>query len=182
MSRLYQSRLPHHIRALTSTGLLALALALGGCTSGESEVESALQKTQDQLQQLAAALDTGKVRNAMIIKQYATVLKASREELVPLLAELEKEATTMSPVYQGLQQRYLAVKDNVEQFEHWTDKVQELLAIQNAAHLEIYNDALSDTVNVIADLSQGELARVNAISQEAEQKANSAKNYGGYYT
>lgn len=170
------NRLPYHIRAVACTVLLALNL--GGCTSGEAEVESALQKTQVQLQQLAAALDAGKVRNAMIIKQYATVLKASRPELVPLLAELEKEATTMSPVYQGLQQRYLAVKDNTEQFENWTDKVQELLAIQNAANLAIYNDALSDTVNVIADLSQGELARVNAISAEAEQKANNAKNYG----
>jgi hypothetical protein len=179
MSSLNQmNRLPHHIRALASTGLLSLIFVLGGCTSGEAEVESALQKTQGQLQQLAAALGAGKIRNATIIKQYGLVLKASRPELVPLLVELEKDATTMGPVYQSLQQRYAAVKDNLEQFGNWTDKVQELQAIQNAANLAIYNDALSDTVNVIADLSQGELARVNAISQEAEQKANGAKNYG----
>ena len=172
---LYHTR-PSSRRVLVSTVLLALLL--GGCTSGDAKVEAALKETQVRLQGLTAALETGKVRNATIITEYASLLKSSRPELVPLLVELEKEATTLSPVYQGLQQRFSAVKDNSEQFENWTEKVQELLAIQNAATLAVYNDALSDTVNVIADLSEGKLARVNAISQEAEQKANNAKNYG----
>lgn len=170
------NQLLYYIRALST--MILLASMLSGCTSGKSEVEAALAKTQSRLQELATALDSGTVRNATLIRQYATILKSSRPELVPLLVELEKEATTMSPVYQSLQQRYSAVKDNIEQFDNWTDKVQELLAIQSAATLAIYNDALSDTVNVIADLSRGELARVNAISQEAEQKANNAKDYG----
>lgn len=177
---LYHTR-PSSSRSLSSRSLVStvlLALLLGGCSSGDSKVEAALRETQVRLQGLTNALETGRVRNATIITEYASLLKSSRPELVPLLVELEKEATTLSPVYQGLQQRFSAVKDNSEQFENWREKVQELLAIQNAATLAIYNDALSDTVNVIADLSEGKLARVNAISQEAEQKANNAKNYG----
>lgn len=170
------NRLLHHVWALS--GMLLLVLVLGGCTSGEAEVESALQKTQVQLQELTAALEGGKVRNATFITQYAAFLKVNRPELVPLLVELEKEATTMSPVYLGLQQRFSAVKDNTEQFDNWTDKVLELQAIQRAASLDIFNDALSDTVNVLADFSKGELARVNAISRAAELKANNAKDFG----
>lgn len=170
------NRLLHHVWALS--GMLLLVLVLGGCTSGEAEVESALQKTQVQLQELTAALEGGKVRNATLITQYAAILKVNRPELVPLLVELEKEATTKSPVYQGLQRRFSAVKDNTEQFDNWTDKVLELQAIQRAASLDIFNDALSDTVNVLADFSKGELARVNAISQAAELKANNAKDFG----
>ena len=37
---------------------------------------------------------------------------------------------------------------------------------------------MSDTVNVIADLSEGELARVNAVSKQTDLKANSSKDYG----
>ncbi len=170
------NRLLHHVWALS--GMLLLVLVLGGCTSGEAEVESALQKTQVQLQELTAALEGGKVRNATLITQYAAILKVNRPELVPLLVELEKEATTKSPVYQGLQRRFSAVKDNTEQFDNWTDKVLELQAIQRAASLDIFNDALSDTVNVLADFSKGELARVNAISQADELKANNAKDFG----
>ena len=42
----------------------------------------------------------------------------------------------------------------------------------------MFNDALSDPVNVIADLSEGSLSRVNSISREAEMQANGAQNFG----
>ena len=47
-----------------------------------------------------------------------------------------------------------------------------------SARISAYNDALSDTVNVLADLSNGELARVNAVSQQAEQRMNRSKDHG----
>jgi len=37
---------------------------------------------------------------------------------------------------------------------------------------------MADTVNVIADLSNGELARVNSVSKDTEIRMNSAKDYG----
>ncbi len=161
-----------------NVAVLLLLLGLIGCSSGEEQVAQALANTERQLETLGSALDSGTIRNASIIKQYSAVLKKSRPELVPLLVELEKESTRQGPVFQGLVQRQAAIRDNIEQFDSWTDKVEELKAIQNAASLAIYNDALSDTVNVIADLSRGELARVNAVSQEAEQQANGSKDFG----
>jgi hypothetical protein len=159
-------------------GLVVTALALGGCDSGESRVEDALQNADKSLKVLGAALDKGTIRNATIIRQYAGILKASRPELAPLLVELEKESTTQGPLFKSLRSRFQGVRDQVEQFPSWKEKHAELVAIIRGADLSIYNDALSDTVNVIADLSKGELARVNAISREAEQKMNKSTDYG----
>ncbi len=161
------------------TLILTLSMLLQACgESGEAQVQGALLNAANRLSELATALDNKTVRNANVLRQYVSVLRADRPELGMLLTELEKEATKEGPLYQSLQNRHLAVKDSTEYFESWTDKVAELQSIQSGASIAVYNDALSDSVNVIADMSDGKLARVNAISQQAEQKANNAKNYG----
>ena len=172
----YIRRLRLKIRLLFC--VVVAAIILSGCNSGESRVEDALENAETYLKGLNTALDNGTVRNATIITQYAGILKSSRPELAPLLRELEKEATTEGPLFKSLQSRFQGIKDNTEQFPSWKEKHTELTAIIRGADLSIYNDALSDTVNVIADLSRGELARVNAVSQEAEQKMNNSSDYG----
>lgn len=158
--------------------IVVAALVLSGCSSGERMVEDALANTDRGLQDLNTAIDQGRVRNATIIKQYVRILKSSRPELAPLLVELENDGTTQGPLFKSLKNRFQGIKDNTEQFPSWKEKHAELVAIANGANLSIYNDALSDTVNVIADLSRGELARVNAVSQEVEQKMNKSSDYG----
>ena len=158
--------------------IVVAAFVLSGCSSGEGMVEDALANADRRLQELNTAIDQGKVRNATIIKKYARILKSSRPELAPLLVELEKDGTTEGPLFKSLKNRFQGIKDNTEQFPSWKEKHAELVAIANGANFSIYNDALSDTVNVIADLSRGELARVNAVSQEVEQKMNKSSDYG----
>lgn len=147
-------------------------------SSGKAQLAGALLSTERRLQELEQSLNAGSIRNAGILRQYAKILRAKRPELAALLSELEKESGTSGPVFKDLQSRFRGVKNGTEYFESWTDKVAELKAIQSAAQPAVYNDALSDTVNVIADMSAGELARVNAVSQRAEQQANQSKNYG----
>ncbi len=149
-----------------------LPLLLVGCSSSESKIAAAVQQADQALTGLKQALDGNQVRNATIVTQYVSVMKNSRPELAPLLSELQKEATTQSPVYQNLNSRFLAARDGTESFPSWIEQVDELSAIAEASSVAMYNDALSDTVNVIADLSGGELARVNAVSREAEQMMN----------
>ena len=170
------SRVGHQIRLLFC--LVVAALVLSGCNSGERRVEDALGNADKHIAALKMAIDNGTVRNATIIKKYSRILQSSRPELAPLLVELEKDGTTEGPLFKSLQNRFQGIKDNTQQFPSWKEKYTELVAITNGANLSIFNDALSDTVNVIADLSRGELARVNAVSQEAEQKMNKSADYG----
>ncbi len=151
---------------------------LVGCSSGESKVEDQLAIVETNLQGLRSAINSNGLRNATFIRQYASILKSKRPELVPLLVELEKDATIQGPLIAGLQQRYNGLKDGSEHYESWTGKLVEAQKLNAATQRDAYNDALSDTVNVLADLSDGELARVNALSNSAEQSLNNSKSYG----
>ena len=171
--------MPSLVRFILSTSLLAAVLGVAGCgSSGSAQVEGELLSTENRLRQLEEAINGGALRNATLIRQYADILTERRPELAPLLRQLKKEAGTDSPIYKSLKDRFQRAKDGTETFENWTDKVAELQSIQSGADTSVYNDALSDTVNVIADMSDSELARVNAVSQEQEQKLNSSKSYG----
>ena len=160
-------------------GIIVASYLLVSCgSSGKAQLERELLSTERRLQELEKSLDAGAIRNAVIVRQYAKILSEKKPELSPLLRELEKESASNGPVIKDLQARYSGVKDETEYFESWTDKVSELKSIQTAAQPTVYNDALSDTVNVIADMSDGELARVNSISREAEQRTNQSKDHG----
>jgi len=158
--------------------LIVVVLLLGACSSGDAQVEGELLSTERRLSELESALKIGSLRNAAFIKQYSSILRQSKPQFGPLLSELEKEASIANPMYQSLQSRFDAIRNNVESFDSWAEKVEELKLIQSASNVNAFNDALSDTVNVIADLSQGELARVNAVSKDTETKMNNSKDYG----
>ena len=157
---------------------IVLSVFLAGCSSGESKVQDQLAIVETNLQNLRNAINGNGLRNATFIRQYSSILKSKRPELVPLLVELEKDATVQGPLFVGLQQRYNSLKDGSEHYESWTDKLVEAQKLNAATQRDAYNDALSDTVNVLADLSDGELARVNALSNSAEQSLNNSKSYG----
>jgi hypothetical protein len=158
--------------------LTGICITLVGCSSGESKVDDQLDLIEQNLAGIRDALNNNGVRNATIIRQYASLLKTQRPERHPLLVELEKDATIQGPLFKGLEQRLKALKDGSEQYESWTEKLDEATRLRAATQRDAFNDALSDTVNVIADLSDGTLARVNAMSASAEQRLNSSKSYG----
>jgi len=158
--------------------LTGICITLVGCSSGESKVDDQLDVVEQNLAGIRDALNNNGVRNATIIRQYASLLKTQRPERHPLLVELEKDATIQGPLFKGLEQRLKALKDGSEQYQSWTEKLDEATRLRAATQRDAFNDALSDTVNVIADLSDGTLARVNAMSASAEQRLNSSKSYG----
>jgi hypothetical protein len=158
--------------------VLTLIILLAACSSGDAQLEGELLTTKRRLEDLTNALEVGSLRNASIILQYSSVLQRSRPELAPLMIQLEKEATTSNPAYESLQQRYSVVRDETEHFDSWVEKVEELKLIQTAANTSSFNDSLSDTVNVIADLSNGALARVNAVNKETESSMNKSQDFG----
>ena len=182
-SACFPSHSGHHRRApITSAMLLLTAIvAVTGCSSepsGEERVTLGTQQVSQQLSKLKSALDNKLVRNALFLREYARIIKNTHPQLASLADNLALDATTNGPMYQGLASRLAAVSDTDKgslswtEFPDWQARLSELSALQQAASVPMFNDALSDPVNVLADMSQGELARVNAISSTAEQRSN----------
>ncbi|KFZ39077.1 hypothetical protein HR45_01380 [Shewanella mangrovi] len=158
-------------------GVLML-LSLTGCGDDTAERIAQWQQLDNQrLSRLSQMLDNGEIRNAMLLKQYVQILKSERSELTPLLEQLELDATNNGPMFTSLKQRLSDASNSA----NFPDKSAQLLELQNifeAADPSQYNDMLSDPLNVVADMSNGKLARVNAISQEASKLANDSESYG----
>lgn len=159
-----------------------VVLFLSACTSEKEQMEKIIEHqkivTEKALSDLKIDLETDNVRNAAILKAYAQQLGEKRPELSQLTTQLAKDATTEGPLYRNLADRVkqaeTAAKVTLNQHQY----LAELESIADAAKATVFNDALSDPVNVIADLSDGSLSRVNSISRAAEQKANGAENFG----
>ncbi|QSX32994.1 hypothetical protein JYB87_14805 [Shewanella avicenniae] len=155
-----------------------LLLSLTGCGDDTAERIAQLQQADNQrLSRLSQMLDNGEIRNAMLLKHYTELLASERSDLKPLLTQLGLDATAEGPMFKSLQQR-LSDASNSANFPDKATQLAELQNIYEAADPTQYNDMLSDPLNVVADMSNGTLARVNAISNEASKLANGAENYG----
>ncbi|NRA62410.1 MAG: hypothetical protein HRU25_16215, partial [Psychrobium sp.] len=158
--------------------LMLFFVLVSACSDPLDEKIIQLQKqSTTALKTLGQQLDDGQIRNALILKQYSALLVAKRSELRPLLDALAKDATSAGPMYLGLKRRVEDAK-TASNFIDKQEQVEELSNIVAALNPTLFGDALSDPVNVIADMSKGELARVNSISQAQSQQANSSENFG----
>lgn len=140
--------------------------------------KQSIAATQQDLRLLSDAISGGEIRNVQILKKYADVIVQQKPELADLARELAREGSTEGGIYRNLKRRLDEVSDLSENslsqavFPTMQDRLDELTAIRSAASPAMFNDVLSDPINVLADLSNGNLARVNAISQEQEMLAN----------
>ncbi|MGL4447835.1 MAG: hypothetical protein ACRCZA_16360 [Shewanella sp.] len=163
---------------LTSLLFVALALSLTGCGDDRPDkIAKYQQLTEQRLATLSSMLDTGQLRNANLLSQYSALLKQQKPDLSSLLDELAKDAGTQGPMYSSLKRRLAESKDAT----NFADIDQQLAEAENlyqATDPSLYNDMLSDPLNVVADMSEGKLARVNAISREAAALANNAEDFG----
>ncbi|WP_394130458.1 hypothetical protein [Shewanella maritima] len=158
--------------------VMFIGLSLTGCGDDRPEQIAKYQQLSEQrLSVLASALDNGQVRNANLLSQYSGILANQQPELAPLINELAKDATTTGPMYQSLKRR-VAELGSEANFVNLDQQLSEAQNLHEAADVSLFNDMLSDPVNVIADMSQGTLARVNAMSREAEALANGSEDYG----
>ncbi len=156
-----------------------LLLILSGCSDPIlQQVEKQTPITGQRIEQLATALEQGQVRNAKLIKVYANKLRQSKPDLTVLIDEFAKDATTQGPMYQALVDRFNTVKTQPQMFADNQAIFEELLNIYQAADPVLFSDALSDPLNVLADMSDGQLPRVNALSKAQSLKANNAQDFG----
>lgn len=159
--------------------ILGLSFLLIACGDDRPERLQANTTTAEYLTtNLGENLDTKALANAAILSEYARLLGEEKPQLNPLLTQLSRDATRQGPMYQGLQHRLKTLKEQPQvlgDIEAQLFESENLIAASNPA---LFNDALSDPINVIADLSDGKLARVNAISKQQSLQANAATDNG----
>jgi len=159
--------------------IIITTLSLAGCGDPVKEqIEQQLPITEQRVSQLGDALNNGQVRNATLIKQYADTVMANKSNLAPLINEFRKDASTDGPMYKALLDRINTAKSQPQMFESSQALYNELLNIYQAADPVLYSDALSDPLNVLADMSDGQLPRINSLSKSQSQQANNAQDFG----
>jgi len=159
--------------------LFALVLMFVGCSDPvKDQIIQQTPITEQRIQQLADALTTGQIRNANLIQQYADKVAIQKPELSQLINEFKKDATTQGPMYLALLDRINTVKSQPNMFANNQAIYDELLNIYQAADPTLYSDALSDPLNVLADMSDGLLPRVNSLSKAQSLSVNNAQDFG----
>jgi len=161
--------------------LLFILQLLAGCESKLEQTQTTINQqvasTGQSLDRLGSAIETGSVRNARLLSEYAQVLKQQKPELTRIANLIAEDATRQGPLYQNLAMRLNDVKAETVTLDNAGLLLDELTRIKEASKQSLFNDALTDPINVLADMSDGQLARVGAISQQAEQNGGGT-DYG----
>lgn len=159
--------------------ILCISFFISACGDDRPDkLNSNIQGAEYLLNNLANDLNNNSIRNAMLLREYARLLGDEKPQLQPLLTELSRDATTSGPLFQGLLRRLKTLKEQPQilgDIEEQLFETENLIAASDPA---LFNDALSDPLNVIADMSDGKLARVNAISKQQSLQANAAEDDG----
>lgn len=159
--------------------IILLSLLISGCGDPVKEqITQQLPITAQRIELLSQALADGQVRNANLIQQYAERLLKDKPSYQPLIDEFLKDTNTQGPMYRALVERFDTVKNQPQMFANSQARFDELLNIYQAADPVLYSDALSDPLNVLADMSEGTLPRVNSMSKQQSLAANNAQDFG----
>ena len=157
----------------------ALVMLISACSDPVKEqITQQIPITEERIKALAKALDSGDIRNATLINQYAAKVIEIKPELTALVQEFKKDATPTGPMYLALVDRLATIKNNPQMFASSQDLYEETLNLYQAADPILFSDALSDPLNVLADMSNGTLPRVTALSKSQSMQANTAQDFG----
>ncbi|SFB88515.1 hypothetical protein [Pseudoalteromonas denitrificans] len=162
--------------------IFCFSLLLLGCESKEEQVQKSVQlevtSTELEISSLKKALDNGYIRNAKLLKEYDSYLQTKKPELSQISALVAQDATTQGPLFKGLTTRLNEIKNEPVTLDNAFIQLDRLAKIKEAAKLSLFGDALTDPINVLADMSDGNLGRVGAISQQAENASSKGDNFG----
>ncbi|MFY8326605.1 CHAD domain-containing protein [Pseudoalteromonas sp. ZZD1] len=178
------------IKAWKLISLFCLISLLMGCQSKEEQLQQTIQqsitKAEVELDGLGKALDNGSMRNAVLLTEYARIISNEKPQLSQIASVMAQDATRNGALYSGLQQRLADIKSTYL-IPPYEETLRNLDLLRDAAKPTLFSDALTDPINMLADMSGGSLARVGAISQQAEGAGEGNQlvgnpNYGNWQT
>ncbi|MDQ7091272.1 MAG: hypothetical protein Q9M50_11685 [Methylococcales bacterium] len=147
---------------LVSLVMVGLLLLLSGCGNDYAErVQKDYSLTEQQLNTLGKKLDTGQLINTQIIGTYSKKLATLKPDFKSVADAMAKDATRQGTLYQGLSERLKKINrkpDNKQQFQA---AYQSLVSIKMGSDPIVFNDALIDLINTLAQLSGGKLDTVS---------------------
>ncbi len=171
--------------------ILAICTALIGCggpgnnggtpTSPQEIAEKLPQRlnaAENSLLKLEEAINSGQIRNGLMIKEYARILSTQKPDLKTLTNNLSQDASSKGAIFTNLKNRLAILNNEPEMFESKTAQYQEANALISASQPQNYNLALTDVVNVLADMSGGSLPRIDAQSKAESLANNNATDMG----
>ena len=144
----------------------------------EAALPQRIDAAGDSLKKLEGAIDKGLVRNALMLKEYARILGDQKPELKSLVDNLSLDATPHGATFTSLTNRLDTLRNHSAMFPSKTAQYQEAEAIIKASQPSTYNLALTDVVNVLADMSGGALPRVAALPKDESLISNNATDLG----
>ena len=184
-------RLPHWAKrgqAITRwLLLLSLGVLLAACSSEQEKWQQQLGQqftlSATKLARLKQHIAQGQIANTRILTQYADIIAQDKPELTELSRALAEDASAEGPIIRSLETRLSDAKNDMSLAPSQGATTvnllyQELSAIAAASQPDTYGMMLSDPINVLADMSDGKLARVAAMSAEASARINSAEDFG----
>ncbi len=161
-------------------GLILLLTGLGGCGEDYGQlVQDARKEANLQVETLRTRITEGKIRNALVVQTYAETLAEDRPKMAKLAAEFGKEGSTDGLAFKALVDRLAAVELAVDDEKAADQSLDELARITAAADPEVFDDALIDVANVLADLSDGKLPRLKIAKSKEAPAAGSGSHLVG---
>lgn len=167
--------------------LISQGLFLAGCTSDQEKWTKQLQQqvmlAEKDVSRLKKHIDSNFIPNSGILREYSSYIQKNLPDAADLARTLSKDASSSGPIVMSLESRLADAQTDISVVSAMGEKqvnnaYQEILAIQEAAKPDIYGMILSDPINVLADMSEGKLARVAAMSKEASSRINEADDFG----
>jgi len=175
------------LRLFSKLILIFSVLSFVGCSSEQDQLikrlESKVIDAQRSIDILQTRLSNGTVYNVKILQQYASYLKKQQPEFSEIADTLAIQGTTDGLIFISLQQRFTQARKDTDNAANGSmlfaeNTYNELDSIIAGADIISFNMMLTDPINVIADMSNGKLARVESMSKEASLAANKSKDYG----
>jgi len=136
---------------------------LAACSGNpdKAQIKDYTAQTAIQLNDLVKVLNSAGLTNASILTAYAEKFKQMKPEFTPLAKSLSLLATSNSPAIEAYRKRLQVVRNNPNSLGDDKAVIQELQALAWATKKEMYDDSLLDPINTLADLSDGQLPRIN---------------------
>ena len=158
--------------------LFCLFSLMLGCESKEERTQQTikytLQEASKEINALGDALEKKQIRNAVLLSEYSKILSQQNPQRSAIAQLIGQDASTQGPLYQNLLTRYSELKAPAANMNS-DDIINQATLLKEAATRSLYSDALTDPINVLADMSNGTLSRVGAVSKAAEDAANNGQ-------